>query len=146
MALLIGEYSHNLDDKKRVSLPKNFRGALGKKVVMTRGMDNCLYIFSLKNWERIAGKLQSLSLVNPDTRGFSRFMLSGAAEVDVDSVGRILIPDHQKEYAGLQKSVIFTGMSDRVEVWDEKKWSEYKSSIESHAEAMAQKLSDIGAL
>lgn len=146
MALLIGEYSHSLDDKNRISLPKNFRSALGKKVVMTRGLDNCLYIFSQKNWERIAGKLQSLSMVNPDTRGFSRFMLSGAAEVDVDGVGRILIPEHQKGYAGLHKTVIFTGMSDRVEVWDEVKWGEYKSRIESQAEAMAQKLSDIGAL
>lgn len=146
MSLLIGEYSHSLDEKKRISLPKNFRSALGKKIVMTRGLDNCLYIFSLSSWKSISQKLQSLSLVNPDTRGFSRFMLSGAAEVDVDAIGRILIPEHQKEYAGLKKAVVFTGVSDRVEVWDAQVWKTYKDRIETQAEAMAQKLGEIGAL
>jgi MraZ protein len=146
MALLIGEYEHSLDDKKRVSLPKNFRAALGKKVVMTRGLDNCLYIYSPKNWERIAQKLQSLSIADADTRGFSRFMLSGAAEVDVDQIGRILIPDHQKVYADLKKNVVFTGVSDHVEVWDAQKWSTYKNTIDKQAERMAKKLGEIGAI
>ena len=101
--LLIGEYEHTLDEKKRVSLPKTFRAALVKRVVMTRGLDNCLYIYSHGAWAKVAEKLQSLSIVNEDTRGFNRFMLSGAAEVEVDGVGRILIPDHQKEFAQLKK-------------------------------------------
>lgn len=145
-SLLIGEYEHTLDEKKRVSLPKPFRLALGNKVVTTRGLDNCLYVFSPNSWEKMTAKLQSLSLANADTRGFSRFMLSGAAEVEVDDAGRILVPDHQKEYAGLKKNVVFTGVSDRVEVWDAVRWSAYKKRIERDAERMAKKLGEIGAL
>ncbi|HEY4488325.1 MAG TPA: division/cell wall cluster transcriptional repressor MraZ [Candidatus Paceibacterota bacterium] len=145
-SLLIGEYEHTLDEKKRVSLPKQFRSALGRKVVMTRGLDNCLVIYAPAAWGKMAEKLQSLSIVNADTRGFSRFLLSGAAEVEVDGVGRILIPDHQKDYAGLRKRVVFAGVSDRVEMWDSERWSKYKSRIDKDAERMAKKLGEIGAL
>lgn len=144
--LLIGEHEHTLDEKKRVSLPKGFREALGKKVVITRGLDNCLVIYSRSAWERMAEKLQSLSIVHADTRGFSRFLLSGAAEIDVDGVGRILIPDHQKDYANLKKRVVFAGVSDRVEVWDASRWQEYKRRIDKDAAQMAEKLAEIGAL
>jgi MraZ protein len=145
-SLLIGEYEHTLDEKKRVSLPKTFRAALGKKVVVTRGLDNCLFVYSRASWDKFAEKLQSLSFVQPDTRGFSRFLLSGAAEVDIDDVGRILIPDHQKAYAGLKKRVVFAGVSDRVEVWDLDRWQTYKTRIDKDAERMARKLGEIGAL
>lgn len=144
--LLIGEYEHTLDEKKRVSLPKGFRGSLGKRVVMTRGLDNCLFIYSYGSWQKVAERLQSLSIVNEDTRGFNRFMLSGAAEVDVDAAGRILIPDHQKEFAQLKKNVVFTGVSDHVEVWDSARWKSYKARIEKDADQMAKKLAEIGAL
>src|SRR5882672_8438735 len=110
-SLLIGEYQHTLDEKKRISLPKSFRFALGKRVIITRGLDNCLFIYSRASWDKVAEKLQSLSFVQAETRGFSRFMLSGAAEVEVDGVGRILIPEHQKEYAALKTKVVFTGVS-----------------------------------
>ena len=144
--LLIGEYEHTLDEKNRISLPKTYRDALGKRVVVTRGLDNCLYVFSRTAWDGVAQKLQSLSLVDADTRGFSRFMLSGAAEIDVDGVGRLLIPDHQKTYAGLKKRVVFAGVSDRVEIWDASRWSTYKAHIDRQAERMARKLGEIGAL
>lgn len=144
--MFIGEYEHNLDDKKRVSLPKAFRTGLGKKIVMTRGLDNCLFVYSRSSWEKVAAKLQDLSFAQADTRGFNRFILSGAAEVEVDSAGRILIPDHQKEFAGLKKSVVFAGVSDRVEVWDSQRWSSYKSQIEKQADSLAEKLGEIGAL
>ena len=144
--LLIGEYEHTLDEKKRISLPKNFRTALGRKVVMTRGLDNCLVMFPTKAWTKMAEKLQSLSFVDADTRGFNRFMLSGAAEVEIDGVGRILIPEHQKAYAGLDRNVVFAGISDRVEIWDATRWKSYKERIEKDAERMAAKLGEIGAL
>ena len=144
--LLIGEYEHTLDDKKRISLPKVFRAALGRKVVVTRGLDSCLFVFSRDSWGKIAEKLQSLSFANVDTRGFNRFMLSGAAEVEVDQIGRILIPDHQKKFAGLKKKVVFAGISDRVEIWDAETWFRYKNRIEKDAERMAKKLGEIGAL
>lgn len=144
--LLIGEYEHTLDEKKRISLPKTFRSALGRRVIMTRGLDNCLFVYSRSDWEKVAQKLQSLSFVDADTRGFNRFILSGAAEVDVDEVGRILIPDHQKAFAGLRKRVIFAGISDRVEIWDADRWGVYKARIDTQAERMAKKLGEIGAL
>ena len=144
--MFIGEYEHTLDEKKRVSLPKQFRAGLGKTMVMTRGLDNCLFVYPRKNWEKIAAKLDRLSFAQADTRGFNRFILSGAAEVEVDAAGRILIPDHQKEFAGLGRSIVFAGVSDRVEVWDSEKWKTYKSRIVSQADAMSEKLGEIGAL
>jgi MraZ protein len=144
--MFIGEYEHTLDEKKRVSLPKQFRTGLGKKMVMTRGLDNCLFVYSKSSWEKVAEKLQALSFAQADTRGFNRFILSGAAEVEVDTAGRILIPEHQKEFAGLKKTVVFAGVSDRVEVWDSEAWKAYKSRIEKQADSMAEKLGEIGAL
>lgn len=144
--LLIGEYEHTLDEKKRVSLPKVFRAAMGKRIIVTRGLDHCLYAYSRAGWDVVAKKLQSLSMVNPDTRGFNRFMLSGAAEVDVDGVGRILIPEHQKAFAHLKKRIIFAGISDHVEIWDVEAWNTYKTRIEKNADEMAAKLDQIGAL
>jgi MraZ protein len=144
--MFIGEYEHTLDEKKRVSLPKAFRTGLGKKMVITRGLDNCLFVYSRASWEKVAKKLQELSFAQADTRGFNRFILSGAVEVETDSAGRILVPDHQKEFAGLGKTVIFAGVSDRVEIWDAAVWKEYKARIEKQADAMAEKLGEIGAL
>ncbi len=144
--MLIGEYQHTLDDKNRVSLPKQFRALLGRKIVVTRGLDNCLFVYSQKAWGTVAEKLQSLTFAQADTRGFSRFFLSGAAEVDVDAAGRILIPDHQKQFAHLGKTIVFAGVSDRVEVWDVEKWNAYKARIEKEADTLAEKLGEIGAL
>jgi MraZ protein len=113
---------------------------------MTRGLDNCLFVYSTKAWEKVAAKLQELSFAQADTRGFNRFILSGAAEVEVDAAGRVLIPDHQKEFAGLKKEVVFAGVSDRVEIWDKERWNSYKTRIEKQADALAEKLGEIGAL
>lgn len=144
--MFIGEYEHTLDEKKRVSLPKQFRTELGKKMVMTRGLDNCLFVYSRSAWEKVVEKLQALTFAHADTRGFNRFILSGAVEVEVDKAGRILIPEHQKQFAGLKKTVVFAGVSDRVEIWDAMQWKTYKTRIEKKAEEMAEKLGEIGAL
>lgn len=144
--MLIGEYEHTLDEKKRVSLPKAFAKALGRKMVLTRGLDSCLFLFSEDGWKKVANKLQALSFAQSDTRGFNRFILSGAVEVEPDAAGRILIPDHQKQFAGLKRTVIFAGVSDRVEIWDAALWRNYKARIEKQAERMAEKLGEIGAL
>ena len=144
--MFIGEYEHTLDEKKRVSLPKQFRAGLGKKMVMTRGLDNCLFVYPRSSWEKVAGKLQNLSFAQADTRGFNRFILSGAAEVAVDSAGRILIPDFLKEFADLRSRVVLAGVSDRIEIWNEKTWEEYKRRIEKGADQMAEKLGDLGVL
>jgi MraZ protein len=145
-AMYIGEYEHTLDEKKRVMLPKTFIRELGKKMVLTRGLDNCLFIYSIPAWKKIAGRLQSLSFAQADTRGFNRFLLSGAVEVETDKSGRILIPDHHKQFAGLKRTVVFAGVSDRVEIWDSTAWNRYKTRIEKQADAMAEKLGEIGVL
>ena len=144
--MLLGEYLHTLDTKKRISLPVKFRKEVGKKVVVTRGLDNCLFVYSLKSWEKISTKLGKLSIGQSDQRGFNRFLLSGAVEVEVYSVGRILIPDFPKDFAGLKNKVVITGVHDRIEVWNERLWNEYKRRIEKQADAMADKLGDLGVL
>ena len=144
--MLIGEYKHTLDDKKRISLPSKFRKEVEKKVVVTRGLDNCLFIYTEKEWKSISEKLGSLGMGQADTRGFNRFMLAGAAEVSVDSVGRILIPEHLRSFAKIKDKVVFAGVFSRIEVWNEKTWESYKNQVVKNADQMAEKLGDIGAL
>ena len=144
--MLIGEYLHTLDSKKRLSLPTKFRKEVGRKVVITRGLDQCLFMFPLSTWKGIASKLQQLPFGQADTRGMSRFILAGAVETEVDTAGRILIPDFLKEFADLRSRVVLAGVSDRVEIWNDKTWEEYKRRIEKGAEGMAQTLGDLGIL
>ena len=144
--MLIGEYAHLLDAKKRLSLPSKFRKELGRKVVVTRGLDNCLFIYSPREWEKISERLSDLSIGQADTRGFNRFMLSGAVEIDVDAIGRILIPDFLKDFAHLKGRVVIAGIHSRVEIWDEKAWRAYKKRIEKQADQLAEKLGEIGVL
>ncbi|TAJ16086.1 transcriptional regulator MraZ [Patescibacteria group bacterium] len=144
--MLIGEYQHTLDPKKRLSLPARFRKELGKTVIVTRGLDKCLFVFSATSWKKLAAKFGDLSIGSSDTRGFNRFMLSGAVEADVDSAGRILIPDYLKDFASLKTEVVVAGVNDRVEVWDKKRWASYKEQIESQGDAMAAKLGEIGVI
>lgn len=144
--MLLGEYTHILDDKKRLTLPKKFKDELGKKMVLTRGLDNCLFLYPKKEWDKTAGKLKELSFTQADTRGFNRFLFSGASEVELDSAGRILIPDNLKRFANLKGKVVLAGVSDRVEVWDEKQWRMYTTKVEKQGEQLAEKLGEIGVL
>jgi MraZ protein len=144
--MLLGEYKHTLDDKKRISLPIKFRKEVGKKIVVTHGLDNCLFLYSLGEWQKIAEKLGSLSIGQADTRRFNRFILGGAVEIEVDSLGRILIPDHLRNFAKLESQVVFAGVHNRVEIWEEKRWSEYKNKVSAEADALAEKLGSIGAI
>ena len=144
--MLIGEYTHSLDSKKRVAVPMRFRKELGRKVVITRGLDRCLWIYPLSGWRKVAEKLGNLSMGQADTRGFNRFMLAGAIETDVDATGRILIPPFLLQFANLGNSIVFAGVHTRVEVWDEKVWKEYKDQVASKADQLAEKLGEIGAI
>jgi len=144
--MLIGEYKHTLDDKKRISLPIKFRNKIGKKIVITHGLDGCLFLYAQKEWETISEKLGSLGMGQADTRGFNRFMLAGASEVSVDSVGRILIPEHLRSFAKIKSKVVFAGVYNRLEIWDDTMWEAYKSTVVKNADQMAQKLGDIGAI
>jgi MraZ protein len=144
--MFIGEFTHTIDDKKRLAMPKKIVSELGKKIVMTRGLDGALFIYPVKTWGTITKRLQELSFTSADSRGFNRFMLSGATEVEIDSLGRILIPDYLKEFAKLKTKVVIAGVSERVELWDEERWSTYKAMIERDADALAEKLAQVGIL
>ena len=142
--MLIGEYKHNLDPKKRLSIPSKFRKELGETVVITRGLDNCLFVFPLQSWKPFAEMLGGLSMAKQDTRSFSRLFLSGAVEVEFDSLGRILIPDVLKKYALLDKSVVIAGLFNRLEIWDEKHWNTYRANLEKNSDRIAEKLGELG--
>jgi len=144
--MLIGEYKHTLDEKKRISVPSKFRKILGKKVVITNGLDNCLFIYPIKEWEQIASKLSGLSWGTSDQRKFNRFMLSGATEISIDAVGRILIPEHLKAMAKIKTKVVFAGVYSRVEVWDEQTWGRHKAEVVKDADQVAERLGEIGAI
>jgi len=144
--MLIGEYTHTFDTQNRVALPAKFRKEFGSKVIVTKGLDRCLFIYSPKAWEKIVDRMSDLSIGQASTRGFNRFMLSGAVDVEPDSQGRILIPDFLKGFANLEGKVVLAGVNDRVEVWNETEWETYKASIEQNADQLAEKLGEIGVL
>lgn len=144
--MLIGEYIHTLDPKKRLSLPSKWRTLLGEKVIITRGLDGCLFLYAPEAWKDIINKVSSLPFGSVDARHFNRYFLSGAVESEVDKNGRILIPDFLKDLAKLKTKVVLTGVNDRAEIWDETKWNEYKMNIEGQADQLAEKLNDIGVL
>ena len=142
--MFIGEYQHTIDPKKRVAMPSRCRVELGKKVVITRGMDKCLFIYPMKTWEKLAEKLGSLPVGESGTRSFIRLMLAGAVDVDLDKQGRVLIPDYLKEYAGLKKDVTVAGLFDRLEIWDKTKWNVYKNKAEKDSDEIAEQLGKLG--
>lgn len=144
--MLIGEYRHTIDDKNRLSLPSKFRKEMGKKVVITPGLDSCLFIFTMKEWEKIAERLSmsESSMLQADNRGFNRYLLGGAVEVEVDAAGRMLVSEHLRERSKLKAKVVFIGVRDRVELWDETLWNEYRRSVEQKADALAEKLGTAG--
>lgn len=142
--MFIGEYQHSIDPKKRMAVPSKFRGELGSKVVVTRGLDKCLFVYPIKEWEKLAEKLGSLPMGESGTRSFVRLMLAGAADVEIDKQGRILIPDYLKEYAALNKNVVVAGLFNRLEVWSDDKWNEYKNKAEENSDDIAEQLGKLG--
>ncbi|MEI6580605.1 MAG: division/cell wall cluster transcriptional repressor MraZ [bacterium] len=144
--MLIGEYIHTIDEKNRVSLPVKFRKELGKKIIITPGLDQCLFLFTLKEWAKVSKRLSDsdsdLSFLKADKRSFNRFMFGRAAEVDIDTIGRILIPDFLKERIKLGDKAAIIGVEDRVEIWNENTWKGYKETVENKADELAEKLSN----
>ena len=143
--MLIGEYIHTIDEKNRVSMPFKFRKELGKKIIITPGLGQCLFIFTAKEWEKVSKKLSDsendLSFLKADQRSFNRYMFGRAAEVEIDSVGRMMIPEFLQEGIKLRDKAAIIGVKDRIEVWNEKAWSEQKEKIGREAESLAEKLS-----
>ena len=138
--MLLGEYRHNVDAKGRVSVPSKFRGDLGQSFVVTKGLDNCLFMYSKTEWE----KLKTLPLTNNDARSFMRFFFAGATECEVDKQGRINIPQVLREYAGIKKDVVIVGVATRAEIWDSKNWEKYTSSDSLNVSKIASQMSNLG--
>jgi MraZ protein len=144
--MFTGEYTHTLDDKRRISVPSAFRDELDGEAVLTRGLDNCIFIFPQESWQEIADKLSELSFGDADSRGLNRFLLSGAREVSLDSSGRILVPDFLADFADLDETAVFAGVNTRIELWDKDRWDDYTEDVESQADLLAQTLGDVGML
>lgn len=144
--MLIGEYTHSIDEKNRLAFPVKFRKTMGKTVVVTPGLDNCLFVFTVKEWDKIAEKLANSSMLQADTRSFNRYLLGGAVEVSVDAQGRILVPDFLKDRACLTGKVAIVGVHTRVELWNETIWKTYQKDVEANADTLAERLGTIGVL
>jgi MraZ protein len=122
--MFMGEYSHSIDEKGRLIIPSRFRDELGARFVLTRGLDGCLAVYPMTEWEKLEEKLSSLPLTNKSARTITRFLVSAAAQCELDKQGRILVPGALREYAGLEKDVVLTGNLERIEIWDKTKWAE----------------------
>jgi len=144
--MLIGEYIHGIDEKNRISLPAKFRKETGKRLVVAPGLDNCLFVFTQKEWQRISEALAKTNLLQSNNRSFSRFFFGGAVEVSTDNIGRILIPDFLKTYADLKNEVIVIGVQNRLEIWSTKRWQNYKKIAVEKADDLAERLGELGIL
>ena len=142
--MLIGQYNHTIDAKKRLALPVKFRGELGAKVIVTKGVENCLVVYTEREWEVMSQKLSNLPVSQSEARSFTRHLLASATEIDLDKLGRILIPDYLKDYAALKKNVVICGLSNRLEIWEENKWKNYSKNAEKGVEEIVSKLGPMG--
>ena len=142
--MFIGEYNHNLDNKGRLAVPVKFRDDLKKGAVVTKGLDGCLFLYTMSEWKILAEKLSKLPISQSNTRAFARLMLAGAMDVQIDKQGRIVLPDYLRKYATLKKKIIINGLYNRLEIWDENNWEKYKKITEKESGDIAEKLGELG--
>lgn len=142
--MLLGEYQHSVDDKGRMAIPAKFRKTLAGGVVVTKGLDGCLYLYPLEEWQKLAEKLSHLPINQADSRAFSRMMLAGASSIEIDSQGRILLPDYLRAYGGIQGKAVVVGIYNRAEIWDEERWQRYRANIEKKTDEIAERLGELG--
>jgi len=142
--MFIGEHSHTIDTKGRLSIPAKYRRELAEGIVVTRGLDHCLFLYSHRDWEKIAERLAGLPISQRKSRAFARLMLAGAWDAELDSQGRILVPEYLRTFAGIKKQVTVTGLYNRIELWDENAWHEYKQQTEAASEEIAEGMAELG--
>ncbi|MEK9148364.1 MAG: division/cell wall cluster transcriptional repressor MraZ [Patescibacteria group bacterium] len=142
--MLLGEYQHSIDEKGRMAIPAKFRKSLAGGVVVTKGPDHCLYLYPLDEWNKLAEKLAHLPLGQADSRAFSRVMLAGASHAEIDTQGRILIPEYLRKYAGVTGQAVIVGLYTRAEIWNEKAWEQYRANVESKTDEIAERLGELG--
>jgi MraZ protein len=142
--MFIGEYQHTIDDKGRIAFPVKFRKALTKGAVVTRGIDTCLSIYTLEEWQKLATQVAALPMSQANARAFSRLMLSGAMDMVPDAQGRITVPEYLRQYAAMDKEVVLVGLYNRLELWSKTNWERYKAETERQSEALAEKMGELG--
>lgn len=140
--MLIGEFEHSLDAKGRLIMPSKLREDIGEKFIITKGLDGCLFAFSIEEWKNFEQKLRTLPISNKDARAFSRFFFAGAIDCEIDKQGRFLITSNLREFAGLSKDVIIVGMDSRIEIWSKEKWEKCDEDIS--ADDIAEKMEMLG--
>lgn len=140
--MFMGEYQHTIDDKGRLIMPSKFREELGEKFVVTKGLDNCLFVYPMTEWKILEEKLRSLPFTKADARAFARFFFSGAIECELDKQGRILLTANLRDHAKLQKDVYIIGVSSRLEIWSKEVWEEYNRKTQETYEELAEKMVD----
>lgn len=138
--MLMGEYHHSLDDKGRLIIPSKFREELGEKFIVTRGIENCLFVYSEENWTKIVDKLECLPFTKKDARAFTRFFLSGATIAEFDKQGRINITSPLISYANIHKECVIIGTGDRLEIWSEESWNDFFTSAKDNMSDIAENL------
>ncbi len=141
--MLLGEYQHNIDAKGRIIIPAKFRQDLGTKFVVTRGMDGCLFGYPMTEWEKVEGKIDSLSINKKDVRAFTRFFFSAAVECEFDRQGRINIPSILRDYAKIEKKCVIVGVSNRIEIWSAADWESFTSNAAEHFDEIAENIIDL---
>lgn len=141
--MFIGEYRHNIDTKGRMAIPAKFRNMLKKGAVVTKGLDNCLFLYSKDEWKKIAQKFSSLPISQAKARAFARHMLAGAMEMKFDSQGRVNLPEYLIKFANLKKKAVVAGVFDRLEIWDEDVWEKYKTGTEAESSEIAEALGEL---
>lgn len=142
--MLMGEFHHTIDEKGRIIIPAKFRNELGSELVVTRGLDKCLFLYSKSEWEKLSNKLSTLPFTKQDARNFNRFFLSSATTSEFDKLGRINITSPLITYAGLNKDCVIIGVNERLEIWDEEKFNEFLSSNEDDFSKIAENLFEMG--
>ncbi|MBI3573261.1 MAG: division/cell wall cluster transcriptional repressor MraZ [Candidatus Kerfeldbacteria bacterium] len=142
--MFIGEYHHALDDKGRVQIPVKFRNDLAKGAVVTRGLDNCLFIYTQKEWNSLAEQIARLPISKANTRAFSRLMLAGAMELEIDRQGRVVLPEYLRSFANLSKTIVIAGLYNRLELWNKNTWEKYRSGTEKQSGDIAEALGELG--
>jgi len=138
--MFIGEFSHSVDDKGRLAVPVKFRADLIGEVVITKGLDGCLFLYTRKEWDKLVEKIKQMPISQGNARAFSRLMLGGAIDSVPDKQGRINLPKYLLSYAGIKTNVVVAGLYDRLEIWDAKRWDEYKKKTEKDVEKLAEQL------
>lgn len=142
ISMFMGEYHHSIDDKGRIIIPAKFRENLGEKFVITRGIENCLFAYSVSDFQKIVQKLEMLPFTKKDARQFMRFFLSGASEAEFDKQGRIHITSPLISYAGIQKECVIIGSGDRLEIWSLDNWNDFFNSAKDNMSDIAENLFD----